>query len=110
MSNAVKLPNGETQTNATPGQHPLNWFEPVAHEWVGSSRKYYPVGFPETAARAFDSTDSVGHLVLGVGMTVVVQSAWDRPWIENAPILLYVSVEETGEYTHVTEADIAGLA
>ena len=77
-------------------------FTPTTHHLVGKVMTYLPKGSSPYAPIPIRT----GVTILQSGDPVTVQSAWDRDYLVNPPVLLYVTSHNTGESTHVIENDL----
>lgn len=73
---------------------------------VGATRAYVPAGF---AWSPVDPTPDKNTIMCS-GDIVTVESAWGRDYLENAPLLYYVTSHRTGQKTHVTAGDLVTLS
>lgn len=88
----------------------MSLFTPANHSLVGTRRVYIGQGSSPYDPNHPDHPDHVsepgGLTILNAGDPVWVLSAWDRDYLTDAPILLYVRSENTGEATHVLACDL----
>lgn len=80
-------------------------FTEVDHELVGAVAGWMPRGFSPWNVRR-ETYDAI----LWNGDYVTVLSAWDRDYLDDAPILLYVQSHTTRLCTHVPAYELFPVA
>jgi hypothetical protein len=78
-------------------------FNQVEHELVGQALMYMPQGCSPYKPVP---KSGPGQIIAWPGDSVVVESAWDRPYLAGNKPLFYARSKNTGEATHFVGADL----